>query len=91
MTNKRFTYGKCIDGFYDIIDIEKNHTYPIGNMEILVMGIVELLNELSEENEQLRFDFKEMKGLLHSLEDENEQLKQNARRLHSELMMRRGY
>lgn len=53
--------------------------------------VVELLNDLSEENEQLRFDFKEMKGLLHSLEEENEQLKQNARRLHSELMMRRGY
>ena len=35
---------------------------------------VDVMNHFAEENEQLRFDFKEMKGLLHSLDDEIEKL-----------------
>lgn len=37
--------------------------------------VVDLVNCLTKENKQLRFDFKEMKDLLHTLEDENKELR----------------
>ena len=70
MTEKPFIYRKCEDGFYDIINTRNCHAYPIGDMEILVIGIVELLNELFEENEQLKDENKELKEKIQLLQIE---------------------
>ena len=86
--NKRFTIepttiGECI------VD---NTTGEQLDTSDYTERLCELLNELNDENEQLRFDFKQMKELLHSLEDEikklekeNKELKYHLNRTEKEL------
>lgn len=85
MTTKRFV-GRCagrnIKKLIGIEDIETNRVC------VTIEENIRLLNELNNENEQLRFDFKEMKGLLHSFEDENKELKDKNSRLQETLAFR---
>lgn len=84
MTEKRFTniehdyenaWIKCNDnGEFMIYAIYKELDESLPSLE-------DLLNGLSEENEQLRFDFNEMKGLLYSVEDEIEKLEKEKKEL----------
>lgn len=69
---ERFTYkyGKLFDNNY-------NTFYPIEDSEENIELFCNRLNKLNDENEQLRFDFKELKDLSYSLEDENKELKQD--------------
>jgi len=72
MTEKQFIYNRCEDGFYDIIDIKNHHAYPIGNMEIFIIGIVELLNNLAEKNKNLKKKNEQLKQLLLQFYTEDE-------------------
>lgn len=77
MTEKRFEYNH-VEGFQPFIyDVNDNHM--VDDLEI----ICELLNDLNDENEQLKFenielsvDNKELKCTNIELNNENEQLKQ---------------
>lgn len=72
--NKRFTLTEQFNGLQGVTFVKDNCEDDVDTY-YTVDGAVDLLNQLSEENEQLRFDFKEMKDLLHTLEEENKELK----------------
>lgn len=74
MAEKLFIYTRCEDGFYDIINTRNHYTYPIGNMEVLVMGIVELLNKQQEQIEEL---YKEIDFLTHFIEKQGFKVRRN--------------
>lgn len=81
MIEKPFIYTRCEDGFYDIINTRNHYTYPIGNMEVFVMGIVELLNEqqeqIEEQNEQIEELYKEIDFLTHFIEKQGFKVRRN--------------
>lgn len=72
MTEKHFIYNRCEDGFFDIIDVKNHHTYPIGNMEIFVIGIVELLNNLNDKSRLLEYENEMLKKELKLLAEFNQ-------------------
>ena len=73
MTEKRFAVTQTVLG-RGIYDFQAENELCESYDEDAYSQVVKKLNELYEENKQLRFDFKEMKGLLHSFEDEIERL-----------------
>lgn len=58
MTEKRFTYRYNSDedgSEFEIIDLDKDEYYPmIETIETVVMALVDCLNNLHDENEQLK-------------------------------------
>ena len=91
--NKRFKIadshiiagGKCIQ------DNQKKYTFPSVDHRYLLIGYLKALNELSEENGQLKqsyqilaYMFDKYKELKDSLENENEQLKKENKELKEE-------
>lgn len=79
MIEKPFIYTLCEDGFYDIINTRNNYTYPIGNLEVLIIGIVELLNEQDEQiqkqDEQIQELYQEIDFLTHFIEKQGFKVK----------------
>lgn len=76
MSEKRFTYGETID--YNFFDVFEEKKY-LGMVQRDSTKIVDRLNELAEENEQLKqkVDFyKYFQKDARELEKENEQLRQ---------------
>lgn len=80
MTEKRFQVTQTTFGS-GIYDFQAEDTLCESYDEDAYSQVVKKLNELYEENKQLRFDFKEMKGLLHSFEDEIEKLEKENKEL----------
>ena len=81
--NKRFNIRKSeiIDGAYCIFDDIGKYAFTPQMYPKSLISTCKALNELNDENEQLRLDFKEMKGLLHLLEDEKELLEKDNKEL----------
>lgn len=82
--SKRFDFGETID--YNFFDVFEEKKY-LGMVQRDSTKIVDRLNELAEENEQLKYDNEALKGVFESylsisehtqkeLREENEQLQQ---------------
>ena len=67
MSEKRFTYGETID--YNFFDVFEGKKY-VGMIQRDSTKIVDRLNELSEENEQLRNELQQTKEYLQTKIDE---------------------
>ena len=83
MAEKRFT----ITGNRSISDHQKKRLYDLSDFDGMI-SVTECLNELSDENEQLRKDvaryrgnFREMEDVKCELAEENEQLKKRIDRI----------
>lgn len=60
MSEERFVVGSNELGEIIVTDVETGNVYRYGNI-YKFFGLIRLLNELSEENEQLRQELKDIK------------------------------
>lgn len=77
MTENRFDYTAYDDGTESIYDREKDEYY----FDMQLSNIEELLNELNDENEELKKEVKQLKNKIKTYNSTHELLKETIDRL----------